>query len=92
METCLEHNHYLLNGSEYLANIAIRLGQLAKLRGIGKPMIVECLLPTSIIPQEFWHTLSRNMLEDYFTKLLHPTNDQKRRTSCVQIPQPITPE
>jgi hypothetical protein len=91
--TCFqEHKHYLLKGGEYLANIAIRVGQVAKLRGIGKPMIVECLLPTSIIPQEFWQRVSQNMLEDYFSKLLHPADEQKRRTYCVQIPQPITHE
>jgi len=87
-----EYKHYLLSGSEYLSGIANRLNQISKLRENGKPMIVECILPASILPQEFWHRLSRNILERYFSKLLRPAEKQWLRTSDVAITQPVSPE
>jgi len=87
-----EYKHYLLNGGEYLSGIANRLCQIAKLREYGKPMIIECILPASMLPQEFWPRMSRNMLEGYFSKLLRPAEKQWLRTSDISITQPITPE
>ena len=37
--------HYLIYGSEFLNALAMRLGCRDRLKGIGKPIIVECIVP-----------------------------------------------
>ena len=86
------HDHYLREGSEYLAAIAGRIGQNAKLRAIGTPVIVECLVPNEFLDQEFWHSLSCDIIEDYFTKLLRPSAKRGVNTLCMRITQAIVPE
>ncbi len=90
-DACLkDHPHYMQHGSEHLAGIAIRLGQIAKLKARGKPLIVECLIPTSILESEsaFWRGRSYAMLEDFFTRLLH-SERRRLQPSCAVAVQPI---
>jgi hypothetical protein len=87
-----EHDHYMLHGSEYLATIANRLGQGAEFETVGKPLIVECLIPRSALDSEFWRGRSFAMLEDYFTRLLHPSERRQVHPSCVVVTQPIPAE
>ena len=41
--------HYLIYGSEFLNALAMRLGCRDRLKGIGKPIIVECIVPIADI-------------------------------------------
>lgn len=86
------HDHYLAEGSEYLSAIAGRIGQNVKLRAIGTPVIVECLVPNEFLDQEFWHSLSCDIIEDYFIKLLRPSAKRGVNTLCMRITQAIVPE
>lgn len=91
---CLkDHPHYMQHGSEHLAGIAIRLGQITKLEARGKPLIVECLIPTNILESEsaFWNGRSYAMLGDFFARLLHPERRQLQ-PSCAVTVQPIHAE
>lgn len=94
-DACLrDHSHYMQHGSEQLAAIAIRLGQIAKLEAIGKPLIVECLIPTSALESEsiFWRGRGYSMLEDYFTRLLRPSEKRRGEPSCAIVTQPLLAE
>ena len=85
------HNHYLLEGSEYLAAIAGRLGQSAKLRAIGSPVIVECLVSNGFLDSKFWQNMSRYMIKDYFGRLLSPSEKRPVNTYCIRITETIPP-
>ncbi len=87
-----EHSHYMLYGSEYLATIANRLGRSVELETVGKPLIVECLIPQVALDSEFWRGRSFALLEDYFTRLLRPSERRQVRTSCVVVTRPIPAE
>jgi len=77
---------YLLDGSEYRAAIANRLRR----RELPpKPLIVECLIPTSMLTAEFWRERSYAMLEDYFERLLHPSEKRRVKPSYPNITQSI---
>ena len=87
-----EHKHYLRHGSEYLAAIANRVGQIAKLETIGVPVVVECLIPTLNLTPEFWQSLSRDLIEDYFSRVLRPSEKRPVSTFCIAVTQTIPPE
>ena len=87
-----ECDGYLLDGSEYFATIANRLPRSESLRNSGKPLIVECLMPTSSLSAEFWRGRSYEMLEDYFTRLLNPLEKRRIRPSYLIVTQPISAE
>lgn len=84
-----ECNGYLLDGSEYFATIANRLRRSESLRNSGKPMIVECLIPTSMLTAEFWRGMSYAMLEDYFGRLLYPSEKRRVKPSYPNVTQSI---
>ena len=84
-----EHIHYMLHGSEYLATVANRLGRSAEIKTVGRPLIVECLIPQNALGSEFWRGRSFAMLEDYFARVLRPSERRQVRTSCVVVTQPI---
>jgi hypothetical protein len=94
-DACLrDHPQYMRYGSEQVAGLARSVGQLAKLEARGKPMIVECRIPTSILESEdcFWRSRSFAMLEDYFTRLLRPLEKRRVKPTCEIAIRPITPE
>lgn len=84
-----ECDGYLLDGSEYFATIANRLRQNESLQNSGKPMIVECLVPTSMLTAEFWRERSYAMLEDYFERLLYPSEKRRVKPSYPNVTQSI---
>lgn len=84
-----ECDGYLLDGSEYFATIANSLRRSESLRNSGKPMIVECLIPTSMLTAEFWRERSYAMLEDYFKSLLYPLEKRLVKPSYPNVTQSI---
>jgi hypothetical protein len=86
------HDHYLLTGSEYFSAIANRIGQSQKLRAIGTPTIIECVVVSSQLPEDYWHSMGRHMLEDWFARFLRPNDRRPICTSCVNVTTPIPTE
>jgi hypothetical protein len=84
-----ECDDYLLDGGEYFATIANSLRRRESLRNSGKPMIVECLIPTSMLTAEFWRERSYAMLEDYFKGLLYPLEKRRVNPSYPNVTQSI---
>jgi hypothetical protein len=73
-----DHGKVFLALTKKAANISRRLrfafGKIDVLKVRGKPLTVECLIPTNILDSEsaFWSGRSFAMLEDYFARLLRP--------------------
>ena len=94
-DACLmDHPHYMYYGSEHIYAISIRLGRTAELGARGKPLIVECLIPTKKLEAEadFWRGRSYAMLEDYFKRMLQPSKTRRVKPSCAIISNPIGAE
>lgn len=85
------HDGYLRHGSEYVSAIANRLNQQEKLRTMGTPTVIECVLTKAQLPEDFWGGLSRAMIEDWFTRFLRPEEPKHLCTYCVDIRTPIPP-
>jgi hypothetical protein len=86
------HDGYLRHGSEFLSAIANRVNQQDKLRAIGVPTIIECVLRKAQMPEDFWPGLSRAMIEDWFTRFLRPEESQRACTYCVDVRTQIPPD
>jgi hypothetical protein len=86
------YKHYLLEGSEYDANIASHCDRDANLRPGGEPIIVECRIPVRYLDAEFWRATSYNLLEDYFLRLLRPFQKRPFCETCIAVGCGIPPE
>lgn len=86
------HEGFLLHGSEYLALLADRLGQGEWVRHNGIPTIVECLVLTREVPEDFWLSLSKTLLEDWFSEFLRLRERRPLCTMCLNVASPIPPE
>ena len=53
--------HYLIYGSEFLNALAMRLGCRDRLKEIGKPIIVECIVPIADISSCWLSDLEKNI-------------------------------
>jgi hypothetical protein len=86
------HQHYLLRGSEYLSAIADHVGQVDKLRTLGIPTIIECLVETPQLPPRFWSSISRSMIEDWLSRFLQPNEPRPISTLCTHVITAIPPK
>lgn len=59
---------YIQRGSEFLSAVANRLGQEAVLASNGRGMIIECDIPTDLIPEEDVRGLTRLALTEVFRR------------------------
>jgi hypothetical protein len=89
---CSHHDHFLLNGSEYLSGIATRVRGDDIVRNIGTPTIIECAVPVTGLKWEFWAALSDHIIEDWFSRFLRPHEKRPLCTLCVNITETIPPE
>jgi hypothetical protein len=86
------HEGFLLHGSEYLAGLANRLRHGETIGKLGVPTIVECVVPKSDVPVDFWIGLSQNLIEDWFSRFLGPQERSPVCTLCLEVSKRIPPE
>lgn len=89
VESC---GHYLLYGSEYLLGIAGPLGKQNTLRKIGKATVIECCIPSSMIPPTYWKCLAGNVIADIFQKIADPDYEEGIPTFGFPIYGSLPPE
>lgn len=90
--------HYLLYGSEYLACVAASLTRLTgrmdyqqSLKGIGKPTILACNIPTSMIENSILEELCRHMVQHFFENHLDSSHSTELDFG-FEIHEPLPPE
>src|SRR4029434_2910862 len=88
-----EWKAYLLEGSEFLAGIALRLNASDKLTNYGKPVIVECLIPRDHLEFSFWKSIAAFQIEDALNRILCPAAKFHQQVSAgFHILSAIPPE